>query len=58
VSTPPPQKVDVAKLMPIQKAPATKKPTTVGPPKTLAGNAKLTPVGNIAGLTSLVKKVG
>jgi len=58
VSTPPPQKVNVANLIPIQKAPTAKKPTTVGPPKTLASNANLSPVGNIAGLTSMVKKVG
>jgi len=54
----PPAKVDVASLIPIQKAPPVKKPTTVGPAKTLASNATLTPVSNIAGLTSLVKKVG
>jgi len=58
VSTPPPQKVNVANLIPIQKAPTAKKPTTVGPPKTLASTANLSPVTNIAGLTSMVKKVG
>jgi hypothetical protein len=49
---PPPTKMDVAKLIPIQKA------TPVAPPKKLASNAKLTPVTNIANLTSLVKKTG
>lgn len=43
-------RVDVSKLIPVQKA--------VAPPKTLPSNAKLTPVKNIANLTSLVKKVG
>jgi hypothetical protein len=57
VSTPP-AKVDVAKLIPIQKAPPVKKTTTTAPPKTLASTANLSPVTNIAGLTSLVKKVG
>ena len=48
----PPARVDVAKLIPIQKA------TPVAPHKTLASTAKLSPVSNIAGLTSLVKKTG
>ena len=48
----PPARVDVAKLMPIQKA------TPVAPAKTLPSTAKLSPVSNIAGLTSLVKKTG
>lgn len=48
----PPARMDVAKLIPIQKA------TPVAPPKTLASTAKLSPVTNIAGLTSLVKKTG
>lgn len=48
----PPARVDVAKLMPIKKA------APVAPPKTLASNANLSPVTNIAGLTSLVKKTG
>jgi len=52
----PPVKMDVSKLIPIQKAVPIK--TTVGPAKTLASNAKLSPVSNIAGLTSLVKKAG
>jgi hypothetical protein len=50
--TAPPTKMDIAKLIPIQKA------TPVAPPKTLASTAKLSPVTNIAGLTSLVKKTG
>ena len=55
-SAPPPRQMDVSKLIPVQKAPATKKP--VAPPRTLASNANLSPVTNIAGLTSLVKKTG
>jgi hypothetical protein len=47
-----PPKMDVAKLIPIQKA------IPNAPPKTLASTAKLSPVSNIAGLTSLVKKTG
>lgn len=43
-------RVDVSKLIPVQKA--------VAAPKTPPSNAKLTPVRNIANLTSLVKKVG
>lgn len=50
--TMPPTKVDVAKLIPIQKA------APVTPAKTLASNVKLTPVTNIAGLTSLLKNKG
>jgi hypothetical protein len=52
---PPPQRMDVAGLIPIKKAaPAAR----VAPPKTLAGNTKLSPVTDIATLTSLVKKTG
>jgi len=47
-----PPRMDVAKLIPIQKA------APIAPPKTLASTAKLSPVTNIAGLTSLVKKTG
>jgi hypothetical protein len=47
-----PTKMDVAKLIPIQKA------APVAPPKTLASTAKLSPVTNIAGLTSMLKKTG
>jgi hypothetical protein len=47
-----PPRMDVASLIPIQKAAPT------APPRTLASTAKLTPVTNIAGLTSLVKKTG
>lgn len=60
---PPPQRMDVSQLMPIQKAApvqtAKVAPTAPSaPPKRLDKNAKLTPVQNIAGLTSLVKKTG
>ena len=48
----PPTKVDVAKLFPIKKA------TSTMPAKTLSSAAKLSPVTNIAGLTSLLKKAG
>ena len=56
----PPKVMDVSKLIPIQKAAPlqTAKATPVAPPKRLDKNAKLTPVQNIAGLTSLVKKTG
>jgi len=50
--TPPPPRMDVAKLIPIQKA------APIAPPKKLASTAKLSPVTNIAGLTSQVKKTG
>jgi hypothetical protein len=58
--TPPPQKMDVSKLIPIQRAEPlqTAKLPTSAPPKRLDKNAKLTPVQNIAGLTSQVKKTG
>jgi hypothetical protein len=48
----PPAKMDVAKLIPIQKA------APAQPAKTLASTAKLSPVTNIAGLTSMLKKTG
>ena len=58
---PPPQRMDVASLIPIQKATPTQKaaPTTrVAPSKTLASGAKLSPITDIATLTSLVKNKG
>jgi hypothetical protein len=55
---PPPQRVDVSKLMPIKKAAPVKKPTAGGPATTLPSTANLTPISNIAGLTSQVKKIG
>lgn len=57
-SAPPPRQMDLSKLTPIKKAVPVKKPVPTGPARTLASNANLTPVGNIANLTSLVKKVG
>lgn len=48
----PPARMDVAKLIPIQKA------APAQPAKTLASTAKLSPVTNIAGLTSMLKKTG
>jgi hypothetical protein len=58
---PPPQRMDVASLIPIQKAAPVQKaaPTTrVAPAKTLASGAKLSPITDIATLTSLVKNKG
>jgi hypothetical protein len=58
---PPPQRMDVASLIPIQKATPIQKaaPTNrVAPAKTLAGNTKLSPITDIATLTSLVKNKG
>jgi hypothetical protein len=58
---PPPQRMDVASLIPIQKAAPVQQaaPTTrVAPPKTLASGAKLSPITDIATLTSLVKNKG
>ncbi len=49
-----PPKMDVSKLIPIQKAATTQaKPRAA---QTLDSSAKLTPITNIAGLTSLLKK--
>ena len=45
-----PKQMDVSKLMPIQRAPK------AAPPKKLTSAANLSPVTNIAGLSSLVKK--
>jgi hypothetical protein len=58
--TPPPQQMDVSKLIPIQRAEPIKTAQLPpsAPPKRLDKNAKLTPVENIAGLTSQVKKTG
>ena len=58
--TPPPQQMDVSKLIPIQRAEPIKTAQLPpsAPPKRLDKNAKLTPVQNIAGLTSQVKKTG
>jgi hypothetical protein len=58
---PPPQRMDVAKLIPIQKATPTqqvKKVARAAPAKTLASGANLTPITDIASLTSLVKNGG
>ena len=49
---PPPQRMDVASLIPIQRA------APVAPPKTLPSGTKLSPVTDIATLSSLVKKGG
>jgi len=50
--TPPPMKMDVAKLTPIQKAPQS------APAQKLSSSANLTPVSDIASLTSMLKKSG
>ena len=58
---PPPQRMDVAKLIPIQKATPPQQPTKVAraaPAKTLTSGANLTPITDIASLTSLVKNGG
>jgi hypothetical protein len=49
--TMPPAKMDVSQLIPIQRAGAM-------PPRTLPSTARLSPVTNIAGLSSLLKKTG
>jgi hypothetical protein len=57
----PPPRMDVAKLIPIQKAsppPQAAKVARATPAKTLASGANLTPITDIASLTSLVKKGG
>jgi len=58
--TPPPQRMDVSKLIPIQRAEPlqTAKLPPSAPPQRLGKDAKLTPIQNIAGLTSQVKKTG
>lgn len=54
----PPARMDIANLIPIQKATPLLKTATTAPAKTLGKDAKLTPITNIAGLTSQVKKTG
>jgi hypothetical protein len=54
----PPARMDIANLIPIQKAAPVLKTATAAPAKTLGKDAKLTPITNIAGLTSQVKKTG
>jgi len=54
----PPARMDIANLIPIQKAAPVLKTATAAPAKTLGKDAKLTPITNIAGLTSQVKKAG
>lgn len=55
---PPPQRMDLSQLTPIQKAPPTQTATRVAPPRTLGRDAKLSPITDIATLTSLIKKAG
>jgi hypothetical protein len=54
----PPARMDVASLIPIQKATPLLKTPTAAPAKTLSKGAKLTPITDIATLTSLVKNSG
>ena len=54
----PPARMDIANLIPIQKAAPVLKTATTAPAKTLGKDAKLTPITNIASLTSQVKKTG
>lgn len=58
VSRPPPQKMDVAKLIPIQRAASLPPTKRAAPAQRLDSTAKLTPIQNIAGLTSMVKRTG
>jgi len=57
-TAPPPARMDIANLIPIQKAAPVLKTAIAAPAKTLGKDAKLTPITNIAGLTSQVKKTG
>jgi hypothetical protein len=56
----PPKVMDVSKLIPIQRAQTT--PQAVAPlaqkapPRVLPSSAKLTPIKNIAGLSSMLRK--
>lgn len=55
----PPQRMDIADLIPIQRAAPDRQVNSkarVAPAKTLASGAKLSPITDIATLTSLVKK--
>jgi len=54
----PPARMDIANLIPIQKAAPVQKTAVAAPAKTLGKDAKLTPITNIASLTSQVKKAG
>lgn len=54
----PPARMDVSKLIPIQKAAPVQRTAVAAPAKTLGKDAKLTPITNIASLTSQVKKAG
>jgi hypothetical protein len=54
----PPARMDVASLIPIQKATPLQKTAKAVPAKTLGKDAKLTPITDIATLTSLVKNSG
>jgi len=54
----PPQRMDIASLIPIQKATPIARATPSAPAKRLASNTNLSPITDIATLTSLVKKSG
>jgi hypothetical protein len=54
----PPARMDVASLIPIQKATPLQKTAKAAPAKNLGKDAKLTPITDIATLTSLVKNSG
>jgi hypothetical protein len=58
MNRPPPQKMDVAKLIPIQRAASLPPPKRAAPAQRLDSSAQLTPIQNIAGLTSMVKRTG
>ena len=55
---PPPQRMDLSQLIPIQKAAPTQRATRVAPAQTLSRDAKLSPITDIATLTSLLKRAG
>jgi hypothetical protein len=54
----PPQRMDIASLIPIQKAAPILRATPTAPAKRLANKANLSPITDIATLTSLVKNSG
>jgi hypothetical protein len=54
----PPQRMDIASLIPIKKAAPIARATPAAPAQRLTSNANLSPITNIATLTSLVKKPG
>ena len=58
MNAPPPQQVDLADLTPIERAAPPRGARRQAPAQTLPSTAKLTPITNIASLTSLLEKTG